>query len=404
VREDISLAAPGLAVSAAPARQHAWQGGLRRWDAYYAVILVATLLIVAVARPPHAALAAAALAAMAPWYLVVGRPAILADPAQPRRATIYLAGLFGLLLIAELTGGVNMFILLALCPQCFMMASFRWALAGVTLLDFTTLAAALLRGQHGAELATAASIFALGTAFSITFGSWIFKIINQSAERAELIEQLETTRAELAAVHREAGVLAERQRLSAEIHDTIAQGFASIVMLVQAAEASLDADTGAARRHLALATETARENLAEARALVAGLTPAQLDGGTLDDALRRVTAQVSGPGGLFTDLEITGTARPLPTSAEVMLLRVCQEALANVRKHAGASRASIGLAYDEAEVRLVVSDDGTGFDPAAACTGYGLRGMRARAAEAGGSLLVRSAPGAGTAISVTVPA
>ena len=87
-----------------------------------------------------------------------------------------------------------------------------------------------------------------------------------------------------------------------------------------------------------------------------------------------------------------------------MLLRVCQEALANVRKHAGASRASIGLAYDEAEVRLVVSDDGTGFDPAAACTGYGLRGMRARAAEAGGSLLVRSAPGAGTAISVTVPA
>ncbi len=389
MREDISLAAPGLAVSAAPARQHAWQGGLRRWDAYYAVILVATLLIVAVARPPHAALAAAALAAMAPWYLLVGRPAILADPAQPRRATIYLAGLFGLL---------------ALCPQCFMMASFRWALAGVTLLDFTTLAAALLRGQHGAELATAASIFALGTAFSITFGSWIFKIINQSAERAELIEQLETTRAELAAVHREAGVLAERQRLSAEIHDTIAQGFASIVMLVQAAEASLDADTGAARRHLALATETARENLAEARALVAGLTPAQLDGGTLDDALRRVNAQVSGPGGLFTDLEITGTARPLPTSAEVMLLRVCQEALANVRKHAGASRASIGLAYDEAEVRLVVSDDGTGFDPAAACTGYGLRGMRARAAEAGGSLLVRSAPGAGTAISVTVPA
>lgn len=175
-------------------------------------------------------------------------------------------------------------------------------------------------------------------------------------------------------------------------------------MLVQAAEAGLAADPDGTRRHLALATETARENLAEARALVAGLTPATLDGGTLDDALRRVAAQVAGPGGLAADLEVTGITRPLGTSAEVMLLRVCQEALANVRKHAGASQASIRLACGEAEVGLVVTDDGAGFDPAAACGGYGLRGMRARVADAGGSLLVRSAPREGTAVSVTVPA
>ncbi|HEX3489762.1 MAG TPA: sensor histidine kinase [Streptosporangiaceae bacterium] len=405
MREDIPLAAPGLAVAARPARSHAWEGGLRRWDAYYAAILVATLLILVVARPPHGAQAGAALAAMVPWYVLVGRGAITAERGQHWRAAVYLTGLFGLLMAAELAGYSNTFILLALCPQCFMMASFRWAVAAVTALDSTTVVAALVWGQHGAGLAVTAAEAALVLAFSVTFGSWIFKIINQSAERAELIDQLEATRAELAAAHREAGVLAERQRLSADIHDTIAQGFASIVMLMQAAEASLDAgQPDGTRRHLVLASETARENLAEARALVAGLTPAQLDGGTLDDALRRVAAQVAGPGALTADLEITGTARPLSTSAEVMLLRVGQEALANVRKHAGASRAGIRLEYAEAEVRLVISDDGAGFDPAAACAGYGLRGMRARVAEAGGSLLVRSAPREGTTVSVTVPA
>ncbi|MGH3399966.1 MAG: hypothetical protein ACRDPO_35325 [Streptosporangiaceae bacterium] len=114
-------------MSARPARQDAWQGGLRRWDAYYAVILAATLFMLVVARPPNAAAAGTALAAMAPWYLLVGRPVITADPDQPWRAAVYLAGLAGLLLVAEMAGGTNTFVLLALCPQCFMMVSFRSA-------------------------------------------------------------------------------------------------------------------------------------------------------------------------------------------------------------------------------------------------------------------------------------
>lgn len=404
MREDIPLAAPGLAVAARPARSHAWEGGLRRWDAYYAVILVATLLILVVARPPQAVQAGAALVAMAPWYVLVGRGAITAERHQHWRAAVYLTGLFGLLMAAELAGYNSTFILLALCPQCFMMASFRWAVVAVTALDGTTVAAALARGQHGAGLAVTAAEAALVIAFSVTFGGWIFKIINESAERAELIEQLEATRAELAAAHREAGMLAERQRLSADIHDTIAQGFASIVMLMQAAEAGLDAgQPEGTRRHLGLAAETARENLAEARALVAGLTPAQLDGGTLDDALRRVAAQVAGPGGLTAELEITGTARPLSTSAEVVLLRVGQEALANVRKHAAARTATVELCYCDDGVRLEVSDDGAGFDPAVAGNGFGLAGMRARLDEIGGALTVRTEPGHGTTISAEVP-
>lgn len=89
---------------------------------------------------------------------------------------------------------------------------------------------------------------------------------------------------------------------------------------------------------------------------------------------------------------------------EVVLLRVCQEALANVRKHAGAESASVRLRYDSSAVVLQVSDDGSGFDPGQVSGGYGLRGMRTRVTEAGGTLTVRSSPGAGTCVSATVPA
>jgi signal transduction histidine kinase len=416
VPEDVPLAAAvavastagvaGPASTASPgslARRNVWEGSLRRWDAYDAMVLGATVLIVTALDPPWAALAVAALLAMAPWYVLVGRAAMIAGGDRPWRAAVYLTGLFGLLLTADMAGGTVTFILLALCPQCFMAARFRWAVVAVTVLNATPLISAVTLGDRGRSLLALTAISAIGIAFSITFGSWILKIIDQSAERAELIDQLESTRAELAAAHREAGVLAERQRISAEIHDTIAQGSASLVMLLEAADASLAADPGAARHHLRLAAQTARDNLAEARGLVAGLSPA-LDGGTLDDALRRVAERARGQDGIAADVEITGMARPLGTAVEVVLLRACQEAMANVRKHAGASRATISLAYGAAEVRLVVTDDGGGFDPAAVTAGYGLRGMRARVAEAGGAVCVRSAPREGTALTVTVPA
>ena len=103
--------------------------------------------------------------------------------------------------------------------------------------------------------------------------------------------------------------------------------------------------------------------------------------------------------GIAADLEITGTARPLATSAEVVLLRVCQEALANVRKHAGASRASVRLAYRADAVELEVTDDGAGFDPGAVRSGYGLSGMRARVAPGAAAAADRAQrAGAGTTV------
>ena len=141
------------------------------------------------------------------------------------------------------------------------------------------------------------------------------RVIEQSLDRAALIEQLEATRAELAAAHHEAGVQAERHRLAGEIHDTLAQGFTSIVTLLQAGQASLDA-ASPARRHLDLALLTARENLAEARTLVTALTPATLETGTLGDAVRRVTSATGAQAGIEAHAEVTGTARRLPTGTE----------------------------------------------------------------------------------------
>src|SRR5207244_6456280 len=107
------------------------------------------------------------------------------------------------------------------------------------------------------------------------------RIIEQSRERAQLIERLEAAQAELAEVSRQAGTLSERQRLAGEIHDTLAQGLTSIVMLLQAADTEIGSDPAEARRHVGLATQTARERLAVPRAIGAPPPPAHLGAGPL---------------------------------------------------------------------------------------------------------------------------
>ncbi|MEV6237031.1 sensor histidine kinase [Lentzea sp. NPDC051838] len=179
----------------------------------------------------------------------------------------------------------------------------------------------------------------------------------------------------------EAGVLEERQRLAREIHDTLAQGFSSINLLLSLG------DSGRA-------AEVARENLAEARRFVRDLSPLP---GTLVDALHRLCSHV----------EVDGEPYPLSVQTEVALLRVAQGAVANASEHASASRVAITLSYLGDAVTLDVVDDGRGFDPssvvAADGRGYGLASIRGRIAELGGTVSVESAPGEGTAVAVTVP-
>jgi len=379
--------------------RHAWETGGLRWDAFYLTVFIAVFVITLAGGPGSRVVAATAVAAMVPWYLFVGRPLWTGGPASRARSAIYVTGLFVLFGIAQSQNPNVWFLAFAITPQLFSFLSTRLAIwLGIALNFF---AASLLVARYptvGAAV-VAFGVAAAGGGFSLFYGAWISRIIQQSAERAQIIEQLEATRAELAAAQHEAGRIAERQRLSADIHDTLAQGFTSILMLIQAAQADLDGSHPRAGRQLEIAAQTARENLAEARALVADLAPAQLEGGTLPDALRRLSQAP----GMDASFELSGTPRQLPMATEVVLLRVCQEALANVRKHSCADKTTVELRYDPEAVLLEVIDDGAGFDPDRVTGGYGLRGMRSRLAEAGGTVTVHSSPGAGTRVIAAVP-
>ncbi|MFJ8807577.1 sensor histidine kinase [Streptomyces sp. NPDC102490] len=233
----------------------------------------------------------------------------------------------------------------------------------------------------------------------------------QAARQRALIDDLIRTRRELAASERREGTLAERQRLSMEIHDSLAQGLSSQRMLLQAAERVWESDPGKARTHVRGAASVAEHNLAEARRFVHDLAPADLArGGGLEAALRALAARESGDR-LTVRVHVDDGARvpPLPDRVQSALLRIAQGALANVREHAGATSAALSLTLLDDEVVLDVTDDGHGFDPAAptdapaGMRGHGLPAMHARLRQLGGTLTVESAPGEGTALSAAVP-
>ena len=547
------------------------------WEAFYAVVYVASTILVE-AAPLTAGLriaAGAALAAMVPWYFLLGRPVMrLDEPTWPQvvtgwRGPAYLIGMIALFAVADHANPSAWFLAFALSPQCFQMtAPIRRAMAFVIVLNLVGGLMVVLASHTAQNIATAVGTVLFAIAFSVVYSRWTIRVIEQSRERAALIAQLESAQAELAAAYHEAGVYAERQRLAAEIHDTLAQGFLSIVTLIQAAQASRAtaapsipapsapgpgvsgpgvsglngsgpdvpgpsapgsdgsamgvpglgvpgqglpglngsglgaSDSGVSGLngsgpgasgpgepgsngsgpgvpgpsvadpsahwlsvlnasapdvvgdYLELAVATARENLAEARTLVAALAPASLD----DVGLAGAVARAAGATGKATGIEATcaaeGVARPLPAATEVVLLRVCQEALANVSKHAVATRVDVRLRYTARTVELAVADNGCGFTavvgPAAAKTtaesgrsfgtgatgvtgavgaaattrtteagtatretgatatgasvGFGLRGMGERVRQVGGTLTVATAPGAGTIIRAEVPA
>lgn len=381
----------------------AWDWGLGRWEAYFGLVLVSTLMYVLAVEPASRSVPTAVLLlALVPWYFFFGRRLLRRDCPGPM-TYVYVAGMIVLCSAAALVAPESSLVLFAASPQCFMLM--RWQSSVVALVFLNAIPA--LRFLRGGPDAGSIAVFLVWTVvvigFSAFFGLWIERIIQQSRERRELIAQLEATRAELAEVSREAGVMAERERMAGEIHDTLAQGFTSILMLLQAADAYVGRDPEAARRQVGLAARTARENLAEARALVAALPPAPLGGSSLDEAVERLAERLREELGVTADYTLTGEPRRLTAGAEVVLLRVAQESLSNVRKHAKADRVEVGLAYAAESVRLEVRDDGVGFTPGAS-HGFGLHGMRERVGQVGGTLDVRSEPGAGTAVVVEVPA
>jgi signal transduction histidine kinase len=233
------------------------------------------------------------------------------------------------------------------------------------------------------------------------------------AELSEVNQRLEATIAENEGLHRqllvqarEAGVLDERRRMAREIHDTLAQGLTGIVTQLQAAEQAASRPPGEPpgwQRHVTAATRLARESLAEARRSVDALRPEPLEGCRLSEALAGVAERWTYLNGIPAQVTTTGAARPVDPEAEFALLRAAQEALANVARHAHATRVGLTISYMENEVALDVRDDGVGFDPDLPEHGFGLVAMRQRIAALSGTLQVESEPGGGTAISACVP-
>jgi signal transduction histidine kinase len=337
----------------------------------------------------------------------------------------------------------------------------RWrllAVAAVAVLTGTSQAGGFstaASGRVGLIVYTGCVLVNLVIAGAFTWFGWVSYAMN--ARRAEMVEELseanqrlEATLTENAGLHeqlltqaREAGILDERQRMAREIHDTLAQGLAGIITQLQAVEQASD-DPVERRRHFEAATRLARDSLAEARRSVDELRPEPLERARLDGALRGVAERWSALNAIPVQVTTTGTDRTLRPETELALLRTAQEALANVAKHAEATRVGLTLSYMDEEVVLDVRDDGRGFDPAGVTRepayagtiasadggdvvkfggsehsgddwqtgnghhpappgGFGLVAMRQRIEGVSGTLQVESEPGGGTAISACVP-
>ncbi|WP_298863670.1 sensor histidine kinase [Microbacterium sp.] len=311
----------------------------------------------------------------------------------------------------------------AVSPEFIWIAFLLWLLAGHLLpvpwgLLFSALVLAVVIVapilHHGST--SYATVFGplIGGVFAFGISRGYLQLLRDAAERERLVASLTQAQHEmadlqdeLALAQRESGAVAERTRISRDIHDTVAQALSSIRLLAHAG-ADRSTDAGAARA-LHQVEALAGGSLADVRRIVADLAPAELEDGPLATALRGMLDRARDEAGLQVELHVDESLPVLPTEVEVALLRTAQSALANVRLHAAAHRVVMSLIDDERSVRLDIMDDGSGFDvraweaDAGSASSYGLRFMRARLRELGGGLDIESAPGEGTAISVQLP-
>jgi signal transduction histidine kinase len=316
-------------------------------------------------------------------------------------------------------------VLVALSPEFVWIAFSLWLLAGHFLpwrwaVPYALLVLLVVVGapwRDAGSLSTAQVIGPLiGAVFALVVSRGQVELVRFGRERERLVASLveaqaeaESLHAQLAASERDSGALGERARLSRDIHDTLAQGFSSIVLLARARDVATDEPS--LRDLLRRIDSTASSNLDEARRVVGALAPRDLEGASLPASLRRLLDTFTEQTGTPAELRVDGDLDGLPTAVEVALVRTAQGALANVRRHAHASRVVVSLSEVGDSVRLDVVDDGVGFaldtlrprGGSLESGGYGLPSTKARLRELGGGLDIESAPGEGTALTAYVP-
>ncbi|TQM96744.1 signal transduction histidine kinase [Ornithinimicrobium humiphilum] len=401
--------------------RRAWE----RWNPYvpFAMLAVATVVALPTGSifgtgTPRWLLVQAVLVAVTAlwsWWWTMRRPEWRADR---RRMAVHVVGRTALAFV--LTWINPFFALFAWVGFLDVGDAFTgWPRRAVLLVVAATVAGSQSGGlppSGAAQTLVLAVLVVLHVGLFTFFGNVQQELDRRSADQAAAITELERLNADLeralaenARLHetvveqaRRAGVQEERQRLAREIHDTIAQSLAGVLAQLRAAQVEPDP-----RARLDRAADLAQEALAEARRSVMDLSPAPLTGSAdLAEAVTRLVHRWDEEHRAAAEVHVTGDLRPLHPEVEATVLRVTQEALSNVAKHASATRVGVTLALDDEEVLLDVRDDGVGFDLDAerAPTSFGLRGMRQRAERLAGALEVETQPGQGTAVSLRLPA
>jgi signal transduction histidine kinase len=370
----------------------------RWWTiAFFAVVAVCGVIL-AFTWPsrPMAPVGAAVLAAVLLAFLTIGRRAT-----ERSRLAVVFVGILVLATFGLVAAVPSLAVFQAIAmPAGWVLAhSRRGGIAASALISVAASAGFFVSlGLTEEAVTTVAVSLAFSLTGSIALGLWIWRIAEYGTERGRLLDELTAAQDELAALHRDAGSTAERERLARELHDTIAQSLAGVVLLTQRTRRDLAAGR-LTDGTLETLEEAARTALTETRALVAGSAPVELSAG-LAGALETLAERFRRETGVAVTVSVDLTTA-LERDAEVVLLRCAQEGLANIRKHAGATHATVWLGDDDDQTVLQVADDGRGLDPAAIPDGFGLSGLRARLALAGGSLAVTSE--GGTTLTARLP-
>lgn len=385
-----------------------WTRVLSYWHlAFYVLVVIAAGSLVA--DDPEALrrgdvgilVALGALVVLVLVYSFVGRRAVDEELRGPGYA--YLAVLLAVTALVTGLNPMGTVLLFVAYSQVWLLAPSTRAGAWLCALLTTLVTLSLLfrLRDSGESPAVVALQMFLGFAFAILMGLWLRTIIEQGERRSQLLDELQAAQSELGRTQHAAGVAAERERVAREIHDTLAQGFTSIVMLAQTASADLEQGSSEAlATRLGLIERTARDNLAEARSLVAAFAPPSLHDSTLSQALERLATSFAAETGTQVRADVEAVDA-LPTGADVVFLRAAQESLSNVRRHARAAAVLLSLRTGDGSTTLVVDDDGAGMAPGTR-EGFGLRGMRERVVAYGGTVDVTS-DDSGTRVTVVVP-
>ncbi len=280
-----------------------------------------------------------------------------------------------------------------------------WATASTTaraVLASAAISGAALAGVRLGELgtgsvippATTAGIAILAFFAAIGYGLWIRHAQRDANEQAALVEELRRTRDALTAASRHAGQMEERARVSRELHDTLTQSVAALALVAAQAKQTRSAEA------VALIHDMAQEALREARGMLSVLAPTQADGDaalSVDGVVARFRRETSLP------IEVEAGSTVVDAERELAIIRCLQEGLSNVRRHAQASRAWVGLRHDGDTIRLTIEDDGIG-PPAEQIPGFGLRGMSERVHYFDGGFDFASREAGGSRLSVWIPA